>query len=174
MSRFIAFLRGINLGKRQVKMAELKACLEAAGFEGVRTLLASGNIILQAPGEKGLKARLEKAMSDRFGFTIEVVLRKDEELKAMIASEPFKAVPEGADVKLYVMLFDQPLDPLPRVDGVTGDYDVMRIDARDIYVVAHRQPNGRYGEGLDKVDRQLPKGALVTVRNWNTILKAVA
>lgn len=173
MTRFVAFLRGVNLGKRQVKMAELKAALEAAGFTGVRTLLASGNVVLEAPGEKGLKAKLETAMSERFGFAIEVVLRTDEELEAMVASTPFKGVPEGADVKLYVMLFDQPFEPLPKVEGVAGDYDVVRIDPRDIYVVAHRLPNGRYGEGLDKVDRQLPKGALVTVRNWNTILKAV-
>lgn len=169
---WVAFLRGINLGKRQVRMAELKAALEAAGFAGVRTLLASGNVIVEAEADD-LKPRLERAMSAHAGFPIEVVLRSDAELRAMIASAPFAAVPDGADVKLYVLMFDAALPPLPNLAGESGDYDVVRVDDRNIYVVAHRKPNGRYGEGLDKLDKQLPKGALVTTRNWNTILKAV-
>lgn len=174
MSRFVAFLRGINLGRRQLKMAELRDALEAEGFAQVKTLLASGNVILEAGSEAGLKPKLEAAMSRHAGFPIEVVLRSDEALAAMVASEPFGTVPEDADVKLYVMLFDAPLTPRPRLQSVPGDYEVLRVDERDIFVVAHRKPNGRYGEGMDKLDKQLPKGALVTTRNWNTILKAAA
>lgn len=174
MSRFVAFLRGINLGKRQIKMAELKDGLEAAGFKGVKTLLASGNVLLDAPDETGLKASLEQAMTSQFGFRIEVVLRSDAEIKAMIASAPFAALPAGADVKLYVMMLDQTLDPPPALRSIPGDYEVVRIDARDIYVVAYPKGDRRYGEGLDKLGKQLDKGLLVTTRNWNTIIKAAA
>ena len=174
MSRFVAFLRGINLGKRQIKMAELKDGLEAAGFSGVKTLLASGNVILDAPNQTGLKARLDAAMSKQFGFPIEVVLRSDTEIKAMIASAPFAALPAGADVKLYVMMLDQPMVPPPALRSIPGDYEVVRVDARDIYVVAYPKGDGRYGEGLDKLGKQLDKGLLVTTRNWNTIIKAAA
>jgi uncharacterized protein (DUF1697 family) len=173
MTRFVAFLRGINLGRRQVKMAELKACLEEAGYEGVRTLLASGNVILEAESDKGLKAGLEEAMAVRFGFTIEVVLRTAAELAAMVEAQPFGHVPDGADVKRYVLLFDSAMKPLPKLEGVPGDFEVVCVDPREIYVVAHRLPSGRYGAGMDKLDQQLPKGCLVTTRNWNTILKAV-
>jgi uncharacterized protein (DUF1697 family) len=174
VSRFVAFLGGINLGKRQIRMAELKDGLEAAGFKGVKTLLASGNVLLDAPDEAGLKASLEAAMTSQFGFRIEVVLRSDAELRAMIASTPFKAFPDDADVKRYVMMFDQKLEPRPALTSVPGDYDFVRIDARDIYVVAYPKGDGRYGEGLDKLGKQLDKGLLVTTRNWNTIIKAAA
>ena len=55
-----------------------------------------------------------------------------------------------------------------------GDFEILSATDYDVFVVAWRKPNGRYGEGLDKVDKLFPKGTLVTMRNWNTILKAVA
>jgi len=172
VSRHVAFLRGINLGKRQIKMAELKACLEAMGLDKVKTLLASGNVIFETDNSKDLKARLDKAISAAFDFDVKVVLRSDDEIAAMIASDPFKTLAADADVKLYVVLLDEaPGKPL-HIVGVEGDWSVMRIDPRDIYVVAHKLPNGRYGEGLDKLAKQMDKGVLMTMRNWNTILKA--
>ena len=48
---------------------------------------------------------------------------------------------------------------------------MARLDPREIYFVAHRLPDGRYTEGLDKLDKLLPRGALITMRNWNTMLK---
>lgn len=50
---------------------------------------------------------------------------------------------------------------------------MVRVDARDIYLVGWRQPDGRHGPGLDKFDRQLDKGLIATMRNWNSILKAL-
>ena len=59
MTRYVAFLRGVNLGKRTVKSAELKAAFEAMGFENVKTLLASGNVLFDARAGKGLKDQIE-------------------------------------------------------------------------------------------------------------------
>ena len=60
MSTWFAFLRGINLGKRQVKMAELRSCLEAAGFAAVKTVVASGNVRLEAEGKaEAIRDKLE-------------------------------------------------------------------------------------------------------------------
>src|SRR5690606_21741537 len=74
-----AFLRGINLGKRQMKMAELKSCLEAAGFSEVKTILASGNVRLEADGpEAALREKLERTISEKFGFGVGVVLRSED------------------------------------------------------------------------------------------------
>src|SRR5690606_40460810 len=105
-----AFLRGINLGKRQMKMAELQSCLEAAGFSEVKTILASGNVRLEADGpEAALREKLARTISEKFGFDVGVVLRSEDELKAMLASNPFGALDPNADLARHVLLFDTPL-----------------------------------------------------------------
>ena len=71
------------------------------------------------------------------------------------------------------MMFDTPLRPGIVLTGVKDDYDVVRVDERDLYLVGWRQPDGRHSGGLDKFDRQLDKGSITTTRNWNTILKAL-
>ena len=88
MTRYAAFLRGVNLGKRTVKSAELKSAFEAMGFTEVKTLLASGNVLFDAKPSKGLKAKIEAGLKEQFGFAIGTVLRSVDELEAMVASDP--------------------------------------------------------------------------------------
>jgi uncharacterized protein (DUF1697 family) len=174
MTRHVAFLRGVNLGKRQTKSADLKAVFESLGFDGVKTLITSGNVLFETVAPKGLKGRIEKALEAHFGFQIGVVLRSLDELKAMIASKPFAGAPQD-DIALHVLLFAEPLDSKPKLSGVAGDYDVARIDDREIYFVVHKKPDGTFlgRSAIGDIDKDLPKGALVTMRNWNTIEKAV-
>lgn len=173
-----AFLRGINLGKRQMKMADLKSCLEAAGFSEVKTILASGNVRLEAEGpEAALREKLERTISEKFGFGVGVVLRSEDELKAMLANNPFRALDPNADLTRHVLLFDAPLPRDIDIPGRPGDTEILRIDAREIYIAAYRQPNGRYTEHVEEVIKplyaQLGKGTLDTMRNWNTIEKVL-
>ena len=174
MTAYVAFLRGVNLGKRQMQMAELKACLEAAGYTDVKTILASGNVRFTAASGTDLKPKLDTLLSVKFDFNVEIVLRSVDALRAIIASAPFAAVPEDADVKLYTAFIDPPFATPPVLTGIKGDYDIARVDPAEVHLVAHRLSNGRYGEGLDKFERQLPKTGLVTTRNWNTVQKSVA
>lgn len=171
-----AFLRGINLGKRQMKMAELKACLEATGFAEVKTVLASGNVRLVSDGSAdAVKARLEKAIADQFGFAVGVVLRSHDEIASMLAEHPFGALDPKADLARHVVMFDQPLPSDLAVEGRAGDTEILRIDRREVYIAAYRQPNGRYTEHVEEVLKplyaRLGKGVLDTMRNWNTIEK---
>lgn len=171
MSRWVAFLRGVNLGKRQMKMAELRACCEGLGLTAVKTIVASGNVRFETDSDKGLKDRLEAGLEESFEFPVKVILRTAEEIEAMLASEPFAKVDPEADVALHVLLADEALAPRPDLSGLPEHLEVARLDAREIYIVAHRLPNGRYTEGLENLGKKLPKGALVTMRNWNTMGK---
>lgn len=171
MSTWVAFLRGVNLGKRQMKMAELKACLEGLGMENVKTIVASGNVRFETGKAKGLKDRLEAALLESFAFPVKLTLRSADEIEAMIASKPFAKVDPKADVALHVLLSDEAIAPKPDFSGLPAHIEVPRVDDREVYFVAHRLPNGRYTEGLEKLDKLFPKGALVTMRNWNTIEK---
>src|SRR5262245_27521466 len=109
MTRCAAFLRGVNLGKRTVKSADLVAALEDIGLTNVKTLLASGNALFDTRPSKGLQAKLEAGLEAHFGFHIGVVLRSIDELKAMVKSDPYDGLVESEKAKLHVMLFAEPL-----------------------------------------------------------------
>ena len=179
MSAWFAFLRGINLGKRQVRMAELRACLEQAGFAAVKTVVASGNVRLEAEGSAdAIKEKLEKTIEAQFGFKVGVVLRSEAEMTAMLDKHPFSRLDPEADVARHVLLFDRNLPPGLTIADRPGHTEILRIDARDIYIAGYRQPNGRYTEGVEDMLKplyaRLGKGVLDTMRNWNTIEKMLA
>ncbi|WP_291406931.1 DUF1697 domain-containing protein [Devosia sp.] len=152
----VAFLRGINLGKRQMKMAELKSCLEAAGFEAVKTILASGNVRFahRTPADE-TKTVLEEAIEKAFGFKVGVVLRSEAEIKDMLAEHPFDRISPEADVTRHVLLFDKALPKGVVIDDRPGHTEILRIDPKEIYIAGYRQPNGRYTEGVEEVLKPL-------------------
>ena len=175
MTRHVAFLRGVNLGKRTVRSAELRSAFEAMGFDNVNTLLASGNVLFDAKASSGLQGKIEAGLKAQFGFAVRTLLRTVEALKAMVASDPFGGRAEDEGQKLYVMLFDGDLPKTLALQSVAGDYDVFVGGPREVYLVGYRKPDGTYSAGgLLLIEKQLPKGMLVTTRNWNTILKAIA
>jgi uncharacterized protein (DUF1697 family) len=165
----------VNQGKRTFKSAELKTAFEAKGFTDVKTLLASGNVLLDAKSGKGLKAKIEAGLKEQFGFPIGTVLRSIDELKQMVAADPYGGVVASDDANLHVTLFDDPIPAGFTQEGIVGDFDVPTITEREIFLIMYRKPDGTYlgNSGLD-TEKRLPKGTLVTTRNWNTILKAIA
>jgi uncharacterized protein (DUF1697 family) len=172
--RYAAFLRGVNLGKRTVKSAELKAAFEAMGFTDVKTLLASGNVLFDAKTGKGLKAKIEAGLKERFGFDVPIVLRSLDELKAMVEADPFGRE-AGEDAQLHVLLLDQDLPTGFKQASLPGDYDVARAAGGEIYYIVYRKEDGTYlGRSDLKVGEGIAKGTVMTMRNWNTILKAIA
>jgi uncharacterized protein (DUF1697 family) len=175
MTRHAAFLRGVNLGKRTTKSADLVAAFATMGFAGARTLIASGNVLFEAEPAPDLARQIEAGLERHFGFDIGVVLRTQDDLRAMVTAEPFGALPPDADAKLYVALLREPVGgSVGAPFGVPGDFEVISATDRELFAIAWHMPNGRYGEGLDTLEKRLPKGTLITTRNWNTILKAVA
>ena len=89
--------------------------------------------------------------------------------------DPFGGRVECEDFKLYVSLFSEDLPAALLPSGVPGDYDIIPGGPREFYIVGYRKPDGTYSAGaLLNLEKKLPKGQLVTSRNWNTILKAVA
>ena len=69
MARYAAFLRGVNVGGVNLKMAEVAKALEDAGFTNVRTILASGNVLLESrAGVEAVRKKAEAALRDAFGY----------------------------------------------------------------------------------------------------------
>ncbi|MGB3474316.1 MAG: DUF1697 domain-containing protein [Mycobacterium sp.] len=101
MTRYALFLRGVNVGGVNLKMAEVAATLTAAGFSEVRTLLASGNVLLDSPADAPkVRATAEAALRERFGYEAWVLVYDVETVRDIVAAYPFE--PEVPDQHSYV------------------------------------------------------------------------
>jgi uncharacterized protein (DUF1697 family) len=109
MGTYAAFLRGINVGGRIVKMADLKACLEAAGLQNVRTLLQSGNVLFESDSEAAaLKELLQTTLSREFGYPAKVQVMNIDRLRAKVNEYPFGEA--SADQHDYVIFIENNLE----------------------------------------------------------------
>ncbi len=166
----VAFLRGVNLGRRTVKKHELIEVFTRLGFGRVETFLASGNVIFDSKSAPDAK-KIENALASFFGFEIAVVLRSIKELDQLAQSQPFAAYEGDADTKLYVSMAAGPIGGrLEGISSVAGDFDLVQIRERDYFTAAFRQESGRFGSGLDQLEKRF-RDLSITMRNWNTIMR---
>ncbi|HEY6145014.1 MAG TPA: DUF1697 domain-containing protein [Solirubrobacterales bacterium] len=139
MDRYVAFLRGMNLGKRRIKNDELRAHFEAMGLEEVVTFRASGNVIFataKREAEAKLTARVEAELGERLGYEVPVFLRSDKEMTAIAAQQPFPAAKvKKSKGKLQVSLLQKKPSAAAKkkVLALAGDEDLLALDGRELY-----------------------------------------
>ncbi|HEU4599125.1 MAG TPA: DUF1697 domain-containing protein [Solirubrobacterales bacterium] len=140
MLRYVAFLRGVNLGaRRRVGNEELRRCFEDMGFEEVATFRTSGNVVFAAPrreAESKLGKRVEAGLEERLGFAVTVFLRSVDEVATIAAREPFDSKTLARSKgKLQVSLL--PKEPSAavrkKVLALAGEDDLLAIEGRELY-----------------------------------------
>lgn len=174
MARYVALLRGINLGRnRRVAMADLRSALAEAGFGAVRTLGQSGNVVLDASGSAADVGReVERVIAERFGLESAVVVRTPRQLAAVVERDPLGEVAD--DPKRYLVHF---LSGKPDAAAVRA---LLDADVGPERFAAHGSelytwhPDGQQDSALNKLIGKAPLGATVTNRNWNTVTKLLA
>ncbi|MGZ8803278.1 MAG: DUF1697 domain-containing protein [Mycobacterium sp.] len=96
MARYAAFLRGVNVGGVNLKMAAVAQALEAAGFTNVKTILASGNVLLESrSGVAAVRKKAEQALRDEFGYDAWVLAYDLDAVTEISAAYPFDREVEG-------------------------------------------------------------------------------
>ncbi|OBK75122.1 DUF1697 domain-containing protein [Mycobacterium sp. 1164985.4] len=113
MTRYAAFLRGVNVGGVNLKMADVAKALEDAGFRSVRTILASGNVLFDSgSGVDAVRKKAEKALRDSFGYDAWVLAYPIDTVAAISRAYPFER--EVPDHHSYVTFVtdEQVLDEL--------------------------------------------------------------
>ncbi|MUL45877.1 DUF1697 domain-containing protein [Mycobacterium sp. CBMA293] len=96
MTRYVAFLRGVNVGGVNLKMADVAEAFRQAGFDDVKTLLASGNVVLSSSGQAaGVRTKAEAALRKSFGYDAWVLVYSMDELRAISEAFPFEREVEG-------------------------------------------------------------------------------
>jgi uncharacterized protein (DUF1697 family) len=90
MDRWVALLRGVNVGgANRLPMVELRAALTSAGWRGIATYIASGNVVFTAPGPaEALQAQLADVLARTFGLTIPATVLPASAIRAALAGVP--------------------------------------------------------------------------------------
>ena len=160
MTAFVALLRAVNVGGTgKLPMSELKAMCEALGFDGVRTYIASGNVVFTSrKSESAVKKALEAALESYAGKPVGVMVRTSAEMQAVLKHNPF---PKAAGNRTVTIFLDAkpPKDALVAVKGRKDEE--IGLGAREIYV--------HYGEGMGQSKLVVPAAKRGTARNMNTI-----
>ncbi|HOX27165.1 MAG TPA: DUF1697 domain-containing protein [Candidatus Krumholzibacteria bacterium] len=169
-----ALLRGVNVGRaNRIAMADLRDVLESLGHTGVRTLLNSGNAVFQASGGRPerLAVAIEKAIEDRLGLVVPVVVVTAPELERIVAGNPLAKVAD--DPARYLVAFaGRPA----ALDGARGLLDrswqpeALAIGEIAAYLwCANGIRDSKLAQAFDRATR---RGT--TMRNWITVLKLLA
>ncbi len=173
-TRFVALFRGINVGRaKRVAMADLRELIEGLGYDDVRTLLNSGNVVFSAPAAAANKAGplIEESLAAKLGVSARVTILTASELAGIAAENPMLEIADDPS-RLLVAVWNDPTDRARLEPLLEQDWncDALAIGTRVAYVwCAGGILESRL---LQAVGRAL--GNSVTTRNWATILKLQA
>ncbi len=173
MSVVVAMLRGVNVGgKNLVNMETLRTLCVSLQCSDVVTHLQSGNVLFRTRTKdlEALRLRMQKEMADRFGFEIPIVFRTVEDLRRVVAHNPFpgRVATEAAKV-LVTFLYDDPGEAGRRaLRAMTIEPEEVRVEGRELYIY---YPAGQGQSKLRMRPIEEALGTPGTGRNWNTVLK---
>ena len=171
MPRFVALLRGVNVGKgNRLAMADFKAVLEGLGYTDVSTLLNSGNTVFTGPGRSSRRhaGSIATALEKELAVTTPVIVKSAAELSAVVGASPI--TPPQADQSRYLVVFAaaaQELHALRRLQ------DLARAPERFVVTSVAAFLHCPAGVLKSRIGEALlgPAGRCVTTRSWATVMK---
>lgn len=170
MTRYVALLRGVNVGGITMKMADLADVVRALGYDDVRTVLASGNVLFTTDDSAAAATeRLEAALRARFGYEAWVHVLTRDAVAAIVAAYPF---PRSGDRHAYVVVV---VDARTRVDLLAVDVDpaVEQVAAGDGVLYWSVPKGDTLGSAMGKAQAASKHKRWLTTRNLNTLEKLV-
>jgi uncharacterized protein (DUF1697 family) len=148
-------------GTGKLPMKDLKRLCEDAGFENVRTYIASGNVVFKATkSERAVKSALEKALKDYAGKSIGVMVRTGKALTQVLADAPFPKAERKFTVAVF--LDKKPTKLLLNAVGGQNDEEIV-LGKREVYV--------HYPSGQGRSKLKIKGTEAGTARNMNTIAR---
>ena len=176
VTRYVAFLRGMNLGKRRIRNEELCACFSSMGFENVSAFLASGNVIFESderPADEIID-RIQVGLQDSLHYDVPTFLRSADELieTAGVANRSFTADLAKIIGKVQIAF-------LKKTPSATARQIALALQTKDDRLAIHGRellwlPSG--GISQSDLDFKLIESALgpMTVRTKRTVDRIIA
>lgn len=166
--RRVALLRAVNVGGRQLAMADLRRIASDCGLVDPETLLASGNLLFGASGDPAADGEaLRLALLNQLGLSTDVFVRDAGQIDAVIASNPFQDAARDHPSRLLVMILDRsPPAALDVFAPVLGQGEAVQGGPCCLYLWLPQ------GVGVSRLSNALIERRLKvrgTARNWNTL-----
>ncbi|MDJ0314954.1 DUF1697 domain-containing protein [Arthrobacter sp. H35-D1] len=170
MTKYTVFLRGVNVGGVNIKMANLRQALATLPVANVKTLLASGNVVCTAEASAAeLKSMVETLLRESFGYDAWVVVVDDSQLAAIIEACPYPA--DDATHHAYITLSSDPavLDELARHAAELPGVELARLGPGALAWQA--TAGGTLDNPFSKLSARPRYKSTTTTRNLRTLLK---
>jgi uncharacterized protein (DUF1697 family) len=153
MPTYAALIRGVGPTNPNTRNDKLAAVLKTVGCTAIKPILASGNFVFQSTARSAtqLETKIEKAFREKLGVTSDVIVLRQDELEALIQSDPFKGAEHGAKWYLTVTFRKDRQPP------IFSKLDRTKMDGPEFMADLER----RYGKHI-------------TTRTWNTLMKILA
>jgi uncharacterized protein (DUF1697 family) len=170
MTRYAVFLRGVNVGGVNLKMADVAKAFTDAGFVNVKTILASGNVLLDSrSGAKTVRTAAERALRDTFGYEAWVLVYDVNTIAAISADYPFEREVEGHHSYVTFVSDAELLDELAALEPGPAE-KVQRGDGVLYWQVAR---NATLNSTIGKTMGKKRYKSSTTTRNLRTVEKVL-
>jgi uncharacterized protein (DUF1697 family) len=173
MQTFVVLIRGVNVGStRKLPMAELRALCLRLGLGRPQTYIQSGNLIVDAEADaEGLRRLLEGELTARFGFAVELVVRRARDWEGLVAANPFAGDAAALPRALHLFLSRDPpeVGVLEALAPRAGAGERIRAAAGALWI--DFGPDGVAASKLTPRVIDAACGSPATGRNWNSVLK---
>jgi uncharacterized protein (DUF1697 family) len=177
MTRYVALLRGIAPTNPNMRNDKLRGVFEKLGFENVKTVISSGNVIFESPSRsvKKLEETIESALPEQLGFTSTTILRSQGQIQKLVDKDPFQGMEHSQKSSLNVTFLKKKRRPDIRFPH--------KVDNRDYELLG--MYDGAICSVIDLTSSKTPDlmvwlekqfGKEITTRTWKTverILKAM-
>jgi uncharacterized protein (DUF1697 family) len=166
-TRYVAFLRGVS--PMNARMPELKRAFEQAGFEDVKTVLTSGNVVFNArsASELTLARKAESAMTKHLGSCFITFIRSVDSLRSLLATTPYAAFRAKPGTKRVVTFLQQPPSAKLELPIELPGVRILCVQGREVFADYVAEARGPTLMTL----LQKTFGKSITTRTWQTVEK---
>ncbi|MFE4197717.1 DUF1697 domain-containing protein [Paenarthrobacter sp. NPDC056912] len=170
MNNYAVFLRGINVGGINIKMADLKTALLEYPFSNVKTLLASGNVVLQSDlGTKDVKSRFEECLRETFGYDAWVVVLTASRVAELVAACPYPSDDKSTHSYITLASDTAMLDELFEAGEALGGVEQIRLGPEASAWLA--PAGGTLDSPFSRLSAKTRYKSSTTTRNLRTMIK---
>jgi uncharacterized protein (DUF1697 family) len=172
MTNYVAFLRGVNVGGVNLKMAELATALTDAGFTNVRTILATGNVLLESSARAAaVRKKAEATLREKFGYDAWVLVYDSKTVHAVVDAYPFEREVDGYQSYVTFVADKAVLDELAALGRDAGPQE--RISTGDGVVYWQVPKGSTLDSTIGKTMGKPRYKSSTTTRNLRTLDKVL-
>ena len=172
--RYVVLLRGINVGGINIKMADLKTAIEGAGFANVKTVLASGNVLVDSDDEPAaVKKAFQETLRERFGYDAWVLVYPQAVIAEVVDAYPYDDADERKQPYVVFSEDGTSADELAAVDGLDPELERAELGPHRVLYWEVKKGETLHSK-LGKASSKARYKKTTTTRNLRTLRKLLA